>query len=265
MNFDEFLKEACIQRQLDWRKYRRASHKRVLERIYSLGLRGYKQYLSYLERHPEEATDLPNLLRVTVSRFFREKESWQELGKEILPKLISQNRDKTIRALSIGSCGGEEPYSLALLWTEYILPNFPNHKLNIVGLEVDKSSLIRASQAVYQEKTLREIPSPIKAKWFIKERGQYHLHPLIKDQVQFRYLDILKDPLPADQDIILCRYLVYTYFRQERQFKASQSLWQALKDNGLLMIGQKEGLESQTNELFQPWPGSRCFFQKRTK
>lgn len=260
MHFDEFLKRACPEQDLDWRKYRRASRRRVLERIAALGLTGYADYLDYLQSHPREAGELPNLLRVTVTRFFRDRACWQELAEDILPRLITRNATRTLQALSLGSCGGEEPYSLALVWAEYLQPRFPEHSLNITGLEMDPAGLARARQAVYQPGTLREVPEEIKARWFSRDKNTFRLDQSIKERVSFRQLDLLKEPLPANQDLILCRYLFFTYFKGSRLLGVSRRIRQALNESGLLMIGLKEDLGSEAKTLFEPVFESGCFY-----
>lgn len=264
MHFDAFLQAACRGRDLDWRKYRRASRRKVLDRIYALGLKGYGEYLRYLETHPQEAAELPNLLRVTVSRFFRERKRWQELAERVFPQLIASTASRDLHALSLGSCGGEEPYSLALLWIEYVQPRFPGHTLTISGAEVDSASLARAEEASYQARTLREVPDGIRERWFRKEGGAYRLDPRIKDMVRFEKLDLLKDPLPSGEDLLLCRYLVFTYFKGQRAVRLCRALHEALNPEGILMIGTKEGLGPGTEELFEPLEGSDCFFRKRS-
>jgi len=263
MHFDHFIRAACSGRDLEWRKYRRASRKRVLNRIRALGLKGYEDYLHYLDSHPEEAAQLPNLLRVTVSRFFRDRKCWQELIHEVLPGLLARSRGRRLKALSIGSCGGEEPYSLALAWAESIQPAFQERVLDITALEVDQASLSRAEETWYHHSTLREVPEEIKTRWFHPEKGGYRLFAMVKDMVEFRRLDLLRDPLPGDQDLILCRYLVFTYFRAELERTMSLKLSRALKNWGVLMIGAKEGPGPMTGDVFQIQAGSGCFVEKK--
>jgi chemotaxis methyl-accepting protein methylase len=260
MHFDHFIRAACIARDLDWRKYRRASRRRVLQRIRELGLRGYGQYLRYLDDHPEEAAGLPNLLRVTVSRFFRDRDCWRELARETLPGVLDRSPGKRVRALSVGSCGGEEPYSLALAWEEWLRGAYPEHSLAITGIELDEDSLARARRAVYQERTLREVPQRMRDKWFRRNGGDYLLHPVIRNMVVFRRLDFLNDPLPEGFDLILCRYLVFTYFLGTRQRRAVERLRRSMGPGGVLMIGKKEGLGPDAAELFRPLSDTGCLF-----
>ena len=262
MHFDDFIRKACASRNLDWRKYRRASQRRVLERIRQLGLGGYQDYLSYLERHPDEAGQLPNLLRVTLSRFFRERACWEELAGEALPELLAGKADPVLRVLSLGCCGGEEPYTLALLWKEELEPKFSEYRLEILAVDLDQACLARAGQGLYQSKTLREVPEGIKRRWFEKEPGGWRLDPVIRRLVAFSQLDLLEDSWPRGWDLIICRYLFFTYFTGERQLERLQRIQQALHVPGLLMIGRKESIDLDASSEFEQVCQSGCLFKQ---
>src|SRR5689334_2805390 len=115
MTFERFLQESGPGLDLVWRKYRRRSSRhRVNARLLELGLEGYRDYLERIRSDAKEAALLPDLLRVTVSRFFREQKQWLELKDHVLPELIATISG--VRPLSIwsaGCCGGEEPFTLA--------------------------------------------------------------------------------------------------------------------------------------------------------
>jgi chemotaxis methyl-accepting protein methylase len=72
----------------------------------------------------------------------------------------------------------------------------------------------------------------------------------------------MTDPLPAGLDLILCRYLAFTYYHGERRRLAGRRLWQALRPGGALMIGRKEGL-GPAGDLFTPWPEAPGVFRKQ--
>src|SRR5512145_1916853 len=116
MTFDEFLKAACPPLDLEWRKYRRrATRHRVEARLRVLGLDGFAGYLERLRCDPAEAAGLADRMRVTVSRFFRERQLWDGLFQTVLPALLEERSSaEPLRFWSAGCCGGEEPYTLAL-------------------------------------------------------------------------------------------------------------------------------------------------------
>jgi chemotaxis protein methyltransferase CheR len=250
LSFDHFLKKVCPQRDLDWRKYRRASQRKVLARVHVLGLKDLSDYARYLDMNSEEADLLPNLLHVTVSRFFREKAVWDYLGKITLPEILYRIGSlRPLRVLSVGSCSGEEPYSMALLWKSMLQPEFPGSGIIITALELDQSCLKRALHGFYSGKTLREMHSSLLADWFVSESGGYRLKAEVRQMVQFKKFDLLKNNLPRDQDLIFCRYLVFTYFHGQRRLNMAKKILSAINQKGILVLGQKEELGFQEKTL----------------
>lgn len=264
LSFDEFLKTVCPGRNLDWRKYRRASRRRVLDRIHALGLSGFSAYARYLESDPEESAVLPNLLRVTVSRFFREKDTWQDLGTTVLPLLLMRiSGSRPLRVLSIGCCNGEEPYSLALLWKSGLQAAFPGTGIAITALDVDEGCLRRAEKGVYARKTLREVPRDMIMTWFAPDAQGYRLDREVRSLVDFRRMDLLNDPLPENQDLILCRYLVFTYFHGRLRRETAGKIIQALSPKGFVVLGEKEEPGPELESVLAPLSGVGCVYARR--
>jgi chemotaxis methyl-accepting protein methylase len=75
-----------------------------------------------------------------------------------------------------------------------------------------------------------------------------------REAASFREHNLLEDPPPRGQDLVLCRYLAFTYYRGERRLHA------ALRPGGALMIGRKEEL-GQAADLFAPWPDAPGVFR----
>jgi chemotaxis methyl-accepting protein methylase len=260
MTFDEFLKAACPPLDLEWRKYRRrTSRHRVEARLRELGLDGFAGYLERLRCDPAEAAGLADRMRVTVSRFFRERQLWEGLFQTVLPALM-QERPPTepLRLWSVGCCGGEEPYTLALLWRERFAPR----SVEILATDIDAASLERARAAVYNVSSLREVPTVLRQRHFIRQDHCWRLDAAIAGQIRFAVHNLMTDPLPAGLDLICCRYLAFTYYQRERRLLAARRLWQALRPGGALMIGRKEQLGPAAG-LFTFWPEAPGVFRKQ--
>jgi len=260
MTFDDFLKAACPPLDLEWRKYRRrTSRHRVEARLRELGLDGFAGYLERLRCDPAEAAGLADRMRVTVSRFFRERQLWEGLFQTVLPALM-QERPPTepLRLWSVGCCGGEEPYTLALLWRERFAPR----SVEILATDIDAASLERARAAVYNLSSLREVPAVLRQRHFIRQDHCWRLDAAIAGQIRFAVHNMMTDPLPAGLDLICCRYLAFTYYQRERRLLAARRLWQALRPGGALMIGRKEQL-GPAGGLFIFWPEAPGVFRKQ--
>ena len=267
MHFDDFLKKACPPLNLEWRKYRRrAARHRVNDRIKELGLEGYASYLERLRTDPAEAEMLPDVMLVTVSRFFRENDRWERLREEVLPQLVKNCPDnRSVRAWSIGCGGGEEPYTLALLWHHYLKSRYPGRILEILGTDLDTPSLKRASRGIYTKSSLREVPEEILHRWFHQEKSIWKLDTRVQQMVRFRHHHFMKDPLPEEMDLVFARYLPFTYYKGTRRHAAAQRLWLALRPGGALMIGCKEDLGLPERELLEPWPDAKGIFRRKSR
>lgn len=250
MTFDEFLRKACPPRDLEWRKYRRRpARRRVAERMRELGLEKWDDYLELLQRDLEESSRFPDLMRVTMTRFFRDRECWDDLA-DLLPALVG--RSGMVKCWSAGCCGGEEPYSLAILWLDRLAPRFPGVGLDILATDIDDESLARAHVARYTIQSLREGREELAAGWFEQEEGLYRPVPGARRLVRFRKHNLMADPPPAGMDLVLCRYLAFTYYSGRRLDAAVATLAEALRPGGLLMIGRKEGMPERGLTYFAP-------------
>lgn len=266
MTYDDFLKAVGKFLDLDWRKYRRRSARRHVEkRLRQLNISDYGQYLERLRSDSEEARNLPDLMRVTVSRFFREQECWWELA-EILPDPL-KNRDSEVplKAWSIGCCNGEEPYSLAILflWKFGTSMNAVNSGIDILATDIDKNVLERARAGCYENGTLREVPTNMLSRFFFRSGPRLCVDEIVRKPVRIEYHNFMKDPLPGGIDLVLCRYLAFTYYTGERRRQAAQRLWQAMKPGAVLMMGRKEGLGVQEEDLFECWPGHLRYLARK--
>lgn len=266
MKYDSFIKELCPGLDLQWRKYRRRAAKHRLDaRMKELGIDRYDDYLHLVRSDPEEAAGLPDLMRVTVTRFFREKRGWDELRDRLLPLIVEQTGSGgAIRAWSAGCCGGEEPYSLAILWLHYLLPLYPNRKLEIIATDIDLDSLERAAAGLYGHQSLREVPHELRDRWFSREGEQWRLNDEPRALVSFRQSNLMTDQPPLGMDLVLCRYLPFTYYHGARLGAAAARLRDALRPEGVLMVGAKEALVPPALQYFEPFAESGFFYRRKS-
>jgi chemotaxis methyl-accepting protein methylase len=263
-DYDRFLREVCPGLGLNWRKYRRrTARRRLAARLGELGLGDLAAYRQRLAADPAEAARLPELLRVTVSRFFRERPYWTSLAETVLPPILAaKGNGAPLRAWSAGCCSGEEPYTLAILWLERLQPRYPGHPLEMLATDIDPEVLARARAARYPGGALREMEATVRDHWFVPTRGEWQLADRIRELVRFKRQDLLGGEEPGGLDLVLCRYLAFTYYRGDRLLAAARVLHRALRPGGWLMIGRKEGLAPALLELFRPQPGLPAFFRK---
>jgi chemotaxis protein methyltransferase CheR len=265
MDFDRFLQQICPLLDLEWRKYRRrAARHRIDRRMRELCLHDYASYLERLKTDPLEADGLADLMRVTVSRFFRDRKCWSDMIETAIPGLLAgKTKDTAFRVWSAGCCGGDEPYTMAMVWLEYLQPLFPGFTIDILATDIDDSSLERAHTGLYTSSSLREASPEIRDRWFSRKNGMWLVDGRVKKLVRFRKHNMMKDPLPVGIDLILCRNLVFTYYRGDRLLTAAWRLHAALRHGGALMTGRAETIDVPLTFLFEPWPACGCVYRKR--
>jgi len=85
----------------------------------------------------------------------------------------------------------------------------------------------------------------------------------VRSLVDFRRMDLLKDPLPENQDLILCRYLVFTYFRGRLRRETAEKLLQALSPKGFVVLGEKEEPGPELVSVLAPLSGAGSVYARR--
>jgi chemotaxis protein methyltransferase CheR len=253
--FDAFLSEVLPPIGLSPSAYRRRNIKRrIVRRMETAGIHEFHRYLDLVRHDPEELEVLRSILVVTISRFFRNAQVFHFLSREVLPRLAEKSQPV---AWSAGCASGEEPYSVRMAWEE-----MPGEKpgLALLATDVDPVSLERAEAGSYQESSLRELPAGLRRKYFSREGNSYRICEAVRGSVQFRKLDLLRDPPPGRFDLILCRNAAFTYFSPEKRLAVVGTFAAALREGGYLVIGRTESLPRETVDLFEPvFPAGRIY------
>ena len=243
-----FLQWALPHLGMRWpgfRKVRNQVCKRVDRRIQDLGLAGVEAYQAYLEEDTDEWAQLDPLCRITISRFYRDKEVFAVLAEEVLPSLVRGVRERGDTALRIWSAGcgsGEEPYTLAVLWAIELQSQFPEISIDIVATDADPNMMRRSRDACYEFGSLKDLPESWRDQVFARKDDYYCLKPEYKRNIEFLEQDICREQPVGPFDLILCRNLVFTYFDDARQLKVVSRLVDAMHDDAALVIGVHERL-----------------------
>lgn len=179
--------------------------------------------------------EFADFVTINVSEFFRNRDRFSELQNRYLPAL--RQRRPSLRVWSAGCSIGAELYSVTLL-LQGIAPGQPHE---LLGTDIDAASLARATAGIYQPHEVRELPDAMLKRFFRPTAAGWELSPLIRSLVQFRRHDLLRDPFPAAQDLIICRNVVI-YFTEDAKAQLYRRFHAALRPGGLLFIGATETL-----------------------
>jgi chemotaxis protein methyltransferase CheR len=243
-----FLQWALPHMQLrcqGFRRVRKQVCKRVGRRIAALGLADELAYRDYLHSHAVEWQTLGMLCRVTISRFYRDKSVFNQLGSELVPRLCDQLRlqgGKSLRCWSAGCARGEETYSLVLLWSFMLQDQYPEIAISINATDIDPVMIQQARKACYAFSSLKNLLPEWRQIAFTKIDDQYCLHNAYQRPVNFSLGDVENVVNTQSCHLVLCRNLVFTYFNVERQEQFLHRLQEQLTEGGVLVLGTHEHL-----------------------
>lgn len=247
-----------------FRKVRRQVCKRIERRREALGLPDLAAYESYLAGHPEEWAVFDTLCRVTISRFYRDRQTFVSLERHVLPTLADSavaQESETLDIWSAGCASGEEPYTLALLWElGRLAQSFPQLRVSILGTDADPAMIARAREACYGARSLKELPAGWRAQAFVERDGMCCLRAEHKRGVSVLAHDVREDPPDGPFHLVLCRNLVFTYFEPELQRELCRRLAACLRPGGALVVGAHEAIPEHA--AFSPWPDAPSVYRR---
>lgn len=222
-----------------YRKVRKTPMKRVSKHMVSLGCSSIEKYLDVLAKDRAEEELLLSFLRITISRFFRDRKLWTSLADTVIPALLE--RTETMKIWSAGCSCGEEVYSLSILhhmkWSD-------RSSLDILATDANDACLERARAGLYQKSSLRELDSQMIATCFLPSgrRNEYMILPRYKQSIVWRHHDFLGEPPDMGFHLILLRNNLLTYYSPDSQAAALNRILQSLVPNGFLITGSHETL-----------------------
>ncbi len=249
MDCTEFLRWSLPQHDLRWpgfRKVRGQVCKRLKRRMARLGLDDFADYRARLEADQREWLIFDECCHITISRFCRDRGVFDSLRQRVLPDIASRAaaERRAARIWSAGCASGEEPYTLRILWDVEISASYPDTVVSITATDVDQAMLARARTACFAKASLRELPANVVKQAFDEVGPLFCVKPRHREGIQFLAQDLRSQTPAARFDLVLCRYLAFTYFALPLQQRVLASILERLLPDGYLVIGTHEALPS---------------------
>jgi two-component system CheB/CheR fusion protein len=248
---------------LDFSRYKQSTVVRRLERRIGIAqVDNTEQYLEYLRQTPQEVTAFYHDLLISVTRFFRDRESFNRLRDEVIPAIFaSAAKDRTIRVWVAGCATGEEAYSIAILMQEHALTLGERYQVKVFATDVNKETIALAGTGLYPASIAADVSADLLARHFIQTENGYQICRSIRDQVVFARHDILKDPPFTRMNLVSCRNLLI-YLQSPEQREVLSFLHFALCPKGYLFLGSSETV-GEHQDAFEPINAKARIFQKR--
>jgi two-component system CheB/CheR fusion protein len=236
----------------DFKHYKRATVLRRLERRLQVNaLPDVIAYRDYLAQHVEETPLLLQDMLISVTNFFRDREAFEALERDVIPKIFEESgENEQIRAWSIACATGEEAYSLAMLLADQNALSPKPRPIQVFASDIDERAINTARRGLYPESIITDVAPTRLRQYFSKENRHYAVSKAIRDQVLFASHNLLRDPPFSRLHLICCRNLLI-YLSRDIQKHVFEMMHYALYPGGYLFLGSAEAADA-IPDLFTP-------------
>ena len=251
----------------DFRHYKRATVLRRIERRLQVrAVQSLPEYRDLLQDDPGEHKALLDDMLIGVTNFFRDRESFESLERDILPELFKdKGPTDEVRAWVAACSTGEEAYSLAMLMADQgaLMEKAP--PFQIFASDIDDEAINAARSGTYPASIITDVTPGRLRQYFNKEEDRYRIRKSLRDHILFASHNLLRDPPFSRLDLISCRNLLI-YLNRDVQVRLLQMFHFALKPGGYLFLGSSESAESvsdffvpvdKKNRIYRARPGGR--------
>ncbi|MBN2168837.1 MAG: PAS domain-containing protein [Actinobacteria bacterium] len=251
----------------DFSGYKVSSITRRIERRMTVNrIETSSEYLRFLRERPAEIEDLMKDFLINVTSFFRDKEAFEVLKREIGKFLDEKPEGSPVRAWVPGCSTGEEAYSLAMLLVECAEESKRRYDIQVFGTDLDADTITFARAGLYPATIADDVGGQRLGKFFNRTEASYQVKKDLREKLIFAVHDLVSDPPYSRMDIVSVRNLLI-YFDTHLQKKVIPLLHYSLNEGGLLFLGTAETI-GETRDLFNTidskWRVYRSFNKQGT-
>ena len=155
---------------LDFSGYKRPTIiRKIIIRMARNDIKSLEDYITFLDNNHNEIITLAQGFLISVTKFFRDKDAFEVIRKNLLPEIIKNKLQiDTLKVWVIGCATGEEAYSLAILIREELNTLHSGLMVKIFASDIDKPALLKASKGIYDRSIEDEVSEERLNKFFIK-------------------------------------------------------------------------------------------------
>ena len=223
---------------------------RLRHRLRALDMNSYGEYCDYLfaaKGLKDELVSMIDVVTTNKTDFFREARHFHFLANRAVPERIScRENGEPFLIWSAGCSTGEEPYTMAMVLSEYAL-NHPGFRFRILATDISTTVLEKAKLGIYSCETVEPVPEMLKRRYFMRSRkpgsNQVRVVPELRHLIDFRRLNFMDASygISGKLNAIFCRNVII-YFDRPTQERILRKLCHNLEPHGYLFVGHAESL-----------------------
>ena len=235
---------------------------RLRKRMRATGTASLPDYVDYLFSPAGAVHEkIPMIDAVTTNKtdFYRESDHFTFLCETALPGLLdARTTGRNILVWSAGCSTGEEPYTLAMVLSDY-RENRRDLNFRILATDISTRVLAAAGKGVYEEERVEPVPLGIRQKYLLKSRdhtrGLVKIVPGLRSRVEFRRLNLMDENFDIQEpvDVVFCRNVII-YFDKPTQKRLLSRFHEQIRPGGYLFLGHSESLNGLNLPFVQVAP-----------
>lgn len=259
----DLLQILLAHTRVDFRDYKQTTiGRRIRRRMVALNIESEEEYTEFCRHNPTAVDALFKDLLISVTRFFRDKEAFEQLTA-ILPKLVERRGSTQFRVWVAGCATGEEVYSIAMALCEALrcTPAEFKTRVQIFATDIDNAALKVARKGQYNLSALNDIPRELAEKYLVRSADAVRVIEPLRAAILFSNHNVCQDPPFQRIDLLCCRNLLI-YFGHALQRKVLGRFHYAMRPEALLFLGTAESVAG-SDELFVQHREAVHVFEKR--
>ncbi|HMK03294.1 MAG TPA: CheR family methyltransferase [Ferruginibacter sp.] len=243
----EYIKEHFPH---DFSEYKKPTIlRRIKRRALYHNITNLQTYFNFLKTNPDEVNALCQDFLISVTSFFRDKETFDFLQNNVIRDIIERKSNHDELKIWVAGCAtGEEAYSFSILIQEELNRVNKNILVKIFATDIDNIALSYAKTGIYDESITGTVSPERLELFFTKDSGGYKVKQVIRKMLIFSHNDLVKNPPYCNMDLISCRNLLI-YMNQPLQKKVLAMLQFGVKKDGYLVLGSSENIMEKTPYL----------------
>lgn len=213
-------------------------------------LSGFSELMQKLKVDALLRKRIMNAMTTNETSWFRDNYPYDILKQQLLPELVKARLPR-IRLWSAACSSGQEPYSLSMTVSEYLMSQpgaIATDSLEIVGTDISSEVLEQAKAGIYDESSVaRGLSDERKKRFFRVDNDKWAINADIKRRISFREMNLMQSyTLLGKFDVIYCRN-VLIYFSTELKKDILHRMSKALNRGGYLILGGSESVSGYSN------------------
>ncbi|HEX6622304.1 MAG TPA: protein-glutamate O-methyltransferase CheR [Pyrinomonadaceae bacterium] len=236
----------------------------VIERGFT-SLLDYYYLLKYDDAAQDEWLNVMNALSVQETYFWRELDQVRALVEWVVPRWFSAPGAGPLKIWSAACATGEEPLTIAMALDEAgWLGRVP---VEIHASDASTSAIAKARRGVYRERSFRNLPAELRAKYFTQEAATktWRIDAKLHARIRWGVVNLMNEAEAAPwaaANVIFCRN-VFIYFSDQTIGRTVRSFAAHIRPPGYLFVAASESLLRLSADFELQEIGSAFVYVKR--